>query len=123
MNPNGLYYMPKLPSFLAVICYQMTVIRNTILEDGVTRRDFLTLVPSAFFFCRNLGGKEQTGVVQLAQRADPPGLSRHRELHQSTDKSLNSGRAPFLSTPPAWAECSPCPIATEVSPGMVSKEC
>lgn len=62
MNPNGLDYTPTLPSFLAATCYQMTM-RNTIVEDGVTRRDFLTLVPSAFFFCRNLGGKEQTGMV------------------------------------------------------------
>ncbi|CAK6447463.1 unnamed protein product [Pipistrellus nathusii] len=115
--------MPKLPSFLAVICYQMTIVRNTILEDGVIRRDFLTLVPSAFLSEPGREGADRDGV-QLAQGADPPGLSWHRELHQSTDKSLDSGRAPFLSTCPQSGQVALLvPIATEVSPGLVSKEC
>ncbi|KAF6284470.1 hypothetical protein mRhiFer1_009233 [Rhinolophus ferrumequinum] len=42
--------------------------------------------------------------VQLAQGADPPGLSWHscKELHQSTNKSLDTGGAHFLGTCP-WS--------------------
>lgn len=81
----------------------MTVTRNTILEDGVTRKDLLTLVPSACVLLGNLGGKGQTDAVQLARGADPPGLHWHgveRSYNQSTDKSLGTGGAYFLGACP-----------------------
>lgn len=100
--------------------WQRSVIRDDNDQEHYLGRrchqEGLNTGPMCLLFLSEPGreGADRDGV-QLAQGGDPPGLYWHRKLHQSTDKSPNIGRAPFLSNAPEQAGRS-CPYSHRSEP-------
>nr|KAF6330327.1 hypothetical protein mMyoMyo1_012317 [Myotis myotis] len=92
------------------------MIRNTIWEDGVTRRDFNT-GPICLLFLSEPGreGADRDGV-QLAQGADPPGLYWHRSYIKVQTSPLILAGSLSEYMPLEQAGCSPCPCSHRSEP-------
>lgn len=92
------------------------MIRNTILEDGVTRRDFNTGPICLLFLSEPAREGADRDGVQLAQGADPPGLYWHRSYIQVQTSPLILAGSPSEYMPLEQAECSPCPCSHRREP-------